>query len=665
MYLLKEFNLLPFALLCLLWGAGGWLALVRTFDLPERERSLIGFGLGLVISNWLVNFLARIMPFSLAGWLAAGLTLVAGLALAWPLEEEYLHRFVRSWRQWLLVAILAFLFTLIGRGLSIYDDFQNLPMTSLIATGEVPPNFPLASEMKYGYHYFLLLLAAQFLRLSGAAPWTAVDLARGLVLALTLTLGSLWAWRLTGQRLSAIGAGLFMAFAGGLRWVLFLLPPSLLEKISAKVTLIGSAASSAPSLKELLTSTWLTSASPGIPFPAAFVSGVDEPFVMLHNGYGASHLLILVLMLMLGNWGKKVWVWETMMAILFASLALANEAAFALIFLGGVLTVLLWIVFYGRKERTSFPLVLLATAAAAGILTLFQGGFITNAASGWIAGKAGQSASVLRVEFDLIPPALLSAHLGSLNLLEPWGLVAALVETGLVIFTLPWVLAWGWHAMRNEQWFAAAAAGSTLFGILSVFVRYTGGAGETATTRLFEHSLQIAKILAVPLMWNWLANKKDATREIAIAVATMACLSGFVLFGVEVSAAQKPVYSDYLTSLDAQFYSKYWDKLEPKALVFDPRPSRAPTVFGRYNNAATWWINSATGEWLALMQNPDPRAVRAAGYHYMYYHRFFWEQHSDALNRECARVVEQIDDIHAASNSPGDFRRLVDIHGCQ
>lgn len=636
--------------------------LIRTFDIPERERGLLGFGVGLVVSNWLVNFFARLMPFSSACWLAAGLTLAGGIALAWPLEKGYIGKWIQNWRQWLLVAVLTFLFTLIGRGLSIYDDFQNLPMTSLIATGEVPPNFPLASNMRYGYHYFLLLLAAQFLQTANAAPWTAVDLARGLVLALTLTLGGLWAWRLTGQRLSALLAGLFLAFAGGVRWMLFLLPPSLLDKISAQVTLIGSAASSAPTLKDLLTSVWLTSASPGIPFPAAFVSGVDEPFVMLHNGYGASHLLLILLMLMLGNWGKKAWPWGIIMAVLFASLAMANEAAFALIFLGGVLAILLWIVIYARKEgKAALPIPLLAAATAAGVLTLFQGGFITNAIAGWFR----PAASVLRVEFALIPPALLSAHLGSLNLLGLSGLTAAVVETGLVVFALPWILAWGWKAIHERQWFAAAISGSTLFGILSVFIRYTGGAGETATTRLFEHSLQITKILAVPLIWNWLHGKKDYIKEIAIIAAITTCLSGFVLFGVEVSAMQKPVYADYLTSLDAQFYAKYWNKLEPGVLVFDPKPSRAPTVFGRYNNAATWWINAATDEWVALMQNPDPHAVRKAGYGYMYYHRFFWEEHQNVLDQECARVMEQIDDIHSASNSPGDFRRLVDIRGCQ
>lgn len=665
MYLFKEFQILPFLLLCLLWGIGGWLMIRRAFDLPERERSLVGLGIGLVIGNWLVNFLVRVLPFAFASWLSAALTIALGVALAWPLQREYVYKFIQHWRQWLALAALTLLFTLIGRGLSIYDDFQNLPMVSLIATGEVPPKFPLASKMSYGYHYFLLLLGAQFLRLAGAAPWTAVDLARGLVLALTLMLGGLWAWRLTGQRLTAILAALFMAFAGGLRWALFLFPPSLLDKLSEQVTLIGSAASSAPTLKELLTSNWLTSASPGIPFPAAFVSGVDEPFVMLHNGYGASHLLIILLMLMLGGWQKKAWQWSGIMAVLFACLALANEVAFALIFAGGALTILLWLILVTKKEKSALPLPLFAAAAGGGMIALFQGGFITTALVGWLARSGGGNASILKVEFALVSPALLSAHLGSLDLFRPLQLTAALLEAGLAFFVLPWVLLWGWKAMKEQRWFAAALAASTLFGVLSVLIRYTGGAGETATTRLFGHSLQVAKILAVPLLWTWLSGKRDIFKEIAILAGVLACISGIVLFGAEVSAMQRPVYSDYLTSLDAQFYNKYWDRLEPGALIFDPKSSRAPTVFGRYNNAATWWINSATDEWIGLMKNPDPYAIHAAGYDYMYFHRSFWEEHQSLLDISCVEVIEQIDDIHSASNVAGDFRRLARISNCK
>ncbi len=32
---------------------------------------------------------------------------------------------------------------MIGRGLGIADDFQNLPLTSLLAAGDIPLHFPL------------------------------------------------------------------------------------------------------------------------------------------------------------------------------------------------------------------------------------------------------------------------------------------------------------------------------------------------------------------------------------------------------------------------------------------------------------------------------------------------------------------------------------------
>ena len=66
MYLFNELQVLSLLLLFLLWGIGGWLLTLRCFDLEPHERGLIGLGLGLVIANWLGNFLARVLPLPLA-----------------------------------------------------------------------------------------------------------------------------------------------------------------------------------------------------------------------------------------------------------------------------------------------------------------------------------------------------------------------------------------------------------------------------------------------------------------------------------------------------------------------------------------------------------------------------------------------------------------------
>ncbi len=90
MYLFGELQIIPLLLLFLLWGVGGWLMTIRWFDLEPGERGLIGFGIGMVIANWMGNFLARILPMSIAFWCAALLTLVLGILSVWPLNRELL-----------------------------------------------------------------------------------------------------------------------------------------------------------------------------------------------------------------------------------------------------------------------------------------------------------------------------------------------------------------------------------------------------------------------------------------------------------------------------------------------------------------------------------------------------------------------------------------------
>src|SRR5512134_367314 len=156
MYLLSELQVIPLVLLFLLWGIGGWLMTLRWFDLEAHERGLIGFGLGLIIANWLGNFVARFMPMSLAFWLSAVLTVALGLLAAWPLDRElFAERRQPQWFTWLLLIIAAFVFTLIRRGLGMLDESQNFPSISLMATGDIPPHLPGAPEVSYGYHYFL------------------------------------------------------------------------------------------------------------------------------------------------------------------------------------------------------------------------------------------------------------------------------------------------------------------------------------------------------------------------------------------------------------------------------------------------------------------------------------------------------------------------------
>src|SRR5574339_652915 len=155
------------------------------------------------------------------------------------------------------------------------DDFQNMPTISIMAAGDIPPHVPGVPDLRYGYHYFLILLGVQFMRVASAPPWTALDLARGLTLALAVFLTGLLAWRLTRNKTVAWISAVFYALASGTRWLLLLLPGTLLQRISSELTLIGSGSDTASNLFEALARNWSVAGNGPIPFPFAFVNGAN------------------------------------------------------------------------------------------------------------------------------------------------------------------------------------------------------------------------------------------------------------------------------------------------------------------------------------------------------------------------------------------------------
>ena len=215
------------------------------FRLRRGETAMVGIGLGLVIQVWLANALAHVLTALIAFWLSSALVALAGIIAAVHFRAPLEFRL--SVAQWVTLLALTALFVAIGRGLGIFDDYQNLPTVSLMAAGDVPPHFALNPSLRFGYHYALLLFAAEIMRLGNLFPWSALDVARGFSLALPLVLAGLWGYRLTGSRPAALMTGCLVAFAGGARWLLLLLPPAWLDRMSASVTLIGSAAASATS----------------------------------------------------------------------------------------------------------------------------------------------------------------------------------------------------------------------------------------------------------------------------------------------------------------------------------------------------------------------------------------------------------------------------------
>lgn len=666
MYLFNELQVIPLLLLFLLWGLGGWLMTLRWFDLEPHERGFLGLGLGLVVANWLSNFIARWIPMPDAFWVAALLTLGLGLISSWPLKREWFFPTAKlQWGKWLLFIGTVFIFTLIGRGLGMLDDFQNLPLSSLMATGDIPPHFPGSPDTRFGYHYFLILLSVQFMRVASTGPWTALDLARGVTLVLPMAFTGLLAWRLTHHRSVAWVATFFAGFAGGTRWLLLLLPGSLLNRISSELTLIGSGRATADTLIDALSSSWQVSGSGPIAFPFAFVNGITSPALMAHNGFGGSAgLIILLLFLLAGR--QRVWQAGIPLTILTASIALANEANFALLYLGILLIAVFWVIQNRSIQPPRSAWFWIIVFILAGILVLIQGGYISEVLYERLFASTAESGSYFEGGFVIVPPTVISSHLGRLSLFNPLQLLVALIEMGPMILALPLALRWGYKAFREEQWFQAAMIASALPSMLSIFLEYRGNAGLSATTRLFGNMFFGCGALGVSLVWLWLQQQAEWVRNLTYGLGAMTILGGVVLFAVELIAIPHPVYSDYLTDMDATFYEQYWDRLSPASTwVFDPEPSRGMALFGRQTNALIGW-GVETPAFKAWVENPDPYQLQAAGYGYIYADKDFWKQYSGQLNQPCVNVLKTVE---GAKLSHGDmipdFRQLADISTCK
>jgi hypothetical protein len=636
----------------------------------RHESVLIGVSFGLISATWLSNLLAQVIPVPMAFWLAALILLLGGLSASQPWRHpgalaDELKRAI-PWMTWLL--ILVFVFTMAGRGLAIFDEFQTIPLVSLLAAGEIPPRFVLSPEIHFGYHYFLLLIAAQVMRLGDVFPWLALDFARAIVLALTVLLGALWAYRLTRRTPVAYLTAIFLIFSTGARWLMLLFPSGLLDRLSESIQLIGSGAASGATLREALISPWKIEGAGPFPFPFAFADGISHPFVMTYNGIGTTAVLILVLLVLIADRRKNT-LGTSLLVIPISALALANEVPFGLLFLGFIGVLVLHLV-RTREWKLKPDLVpWLVILFAAGVIALVQGGIFTDMARSLLGRFSGQAAeSFYSNEFTVVwPPEVISIHLGRLVLSNPLHLIAALLEYGPVLLVLPLIGVVLWKAIRRGQWGQAAFWMSGLAALAALFVVYTGSAGISSTTRILEGTINICKLGFVPLLWLWTRAKRPALHVGALSLGMIAILGGLVHFGVSITAAAKPVSTFFITDMDSKILASHWNRVEPEALVFGSDPIAGVTVLGRYSNSSLSWGQSRP-EWDRLVVAPDPYALRAAGFSYVYYDIAYWEQlpelYQEALVSSCVKQVDRVDGFRSEKDYRKDFRILLDITSC-
>lgn len=666
----KLLDVLPLAFWAITWTLGGWLIAAHGFHLRPGERSLIGFALGMVLEAWLANLLGHWLSLLSAVWSSAFLVLFLGIAFAWPLSKSKIREVIRfSIPQWVIFGLLVLIFTAVGRGLAIFDDYQNLPVTSLMAAGDVPPHFPLDPQMPFDYHYLLLWIAAQIMRLGALSPWVAQDLSRGFTLALALTLIYFWAKRLTGNRSVSLFTTMFAALAGGTRWLLLLLPSFMTAPLNANIHLIGTGADSGSNLYAALISKWNMEGGGPVPFPFAFVNGIYSPLVIHWNGICDIPLVILLLLLLTyRRWNG----WRSIMVTiaLLAALALANEVWLGVLGIACLIIVIIEVIRHRTFRLSKKLLALLVALTVAGMIALVQGGVLTGVARNiWERfGGFSQSTYYSYSITPLWPPTILSTHLGFLSLGNFYQLLVALFEIGPILLGLPFILAWGVKMWKAGHWYETALILGAVLGLATMFINVSVNTGETASVRMFGAIFNLASIYTLPLVWVWAHRRRDWVKLSAITLIAITMLGGIVIWGVEMIAGADPVYSYFLNNLDARMTANYWDRLEPGALIFDPKPPRAPTIFGRFTDSTISW-GHAKPEWSALVVTPDPFKLRAAGFSYVYWDKDYWDGLNSAqqvlFQNPCVVLVQQYDGIHGVNDYRKDFRRLLDIRACR
>ncbi len=652
--------LLPLAITCLLWATGGWLIASAAFRLDPGERVVVGAGTGLAIHLTAANLLAHVMPSGTAFAVSAILVFVLGLGLCLRHRTGCDPSDVRrAWLQLVAWAALALVFTLIARGLGILDDRKNLALISLMANGNIPPPFYMDAATPFKYHYGSQLLGAELMSLGGMTPWSAFDGSKGILGGLAILLSWHLGRRLTHRAAGGYAMAALMVFGSGVRWLLLLAPSGWVAAASETIQLWGSGADTASNLAAALNSTWTVSGGPPVGIPFAFVNGMNEPLVLgIQAGTAPLARALLFLLLLTLRRDRSAWamlVWTSTLALL----ALTWETDF-LVYGGTLLGIAVWLRFRrGGKHLGRSLKWAAASVAAAGLISLVQGGTLTEIARGALGWGAGNGAGLGGFSLRW-PPAIISAHLGELHPERPYELMVALAEAGPVLIAIPLSLI----LLRRSGWrryeLATLAVSAPLAALIPCVVAY---AVDRDITRFTTYAFVAWFVLAVPVVWILARRLRGrAILPVGILGGAASILGGVVIFGALLSAVGTSVFSEAIAPVDAAMTREVWGKLDPQAMVLDSHPYRAVIVTGLRTQSTTVDFEPYP-VWSTLVAQPDPAAIAAAGFRYAYVDSLWWRAMSGEEQASFgAGCVVEVASSHDEGQN-GD-RRLFDLQAC-
>lgn len=660
---------LPWLLIAALWITGGWLLVTHAFRLDKRERVISGIGLGLITYLWTVNILGHWLPAQYAFTSAGILIFLIGAASTWKSKAPIIDlKDLKVWKVLLIGLILITVFVRIGKGISLFDEHKNLSLISTMAAGNIPPRYFMNSLINYAYHYGFQLLGASLMQIGGLTPWSAFDLSKALIGTLAVLLSYLIGRRYTNSELGGIVLAGALLFATGTRYLLLFLPPTFLQSIDPLIELQGSAAELGVSFSGTLTQPWVVDGGPPLPFPFAYMNGITSwpLFVAAQAGPSALAFSIFLTIWLLHDRTQGV-ISIFALSILFALWALSWETSYALFVAGwGVITIYQIWKHRDRRKVTPVHIALLISIP----LAVIQGGIITEMVRSLLLptsaagiGEELLTSTSLGGFFFRWPLAIVSSHLGSLEIFNPPKLLVGLFEIGPLIFFAPWITLWSWKKFRSGDAFLGALIISTWVGFsVPILIGYKA---DRDITRLMAYALQTWLILFVLMLWDLAPRLNTTLRSVFALGAAGMIFGGLIITGSALTAATQGVLPYQFISLDAQASSEWWDELPQDSEVFDPATWRSAALFGRLNRTSyTANVFAVSDETKALRSTPSVDSVLSAGYSYMYVDENWWEAFPEAsrssLSQPCVRVLSKHED-----SSSGKFRMLLDLNACR
>lgn len=654
--------------LCAIFALGGWLTVRQAFHLRSSERLVAGSAAGFILFISFANLLARVFPLTTAFWLASLLVLALGVASGlvsrrrpWLPASD-----LRAWPSLVAVALIGVVFTLILRGLAIFDDHYHLPLVSVMAAGNIPPRFPLDPSQHLAYHYGLHVFAAGAMRVGGLFPWSAWDLARGVAIAASVVLGWVWTHRMTQSRPAALLGSMLLLLGGGARWLLLFLPAQVLNRIGSSLTPQASATATGPTLALELVRPWQVGGAGPIPYPFAYANGMFGSLGMAFGGSGALPAMTILLLLLLATRQRLNWPAVLTVGVIFGSLGLSAEHLFV-IALGGVVCAMAVYSLARRRADTTIQASMLSqwgwVLGLAVILAVTQGGFLTETLRDYVARVLGQSYAIVQTDYQGFslrwPPILFSGHLGPLSILNGGQLVVLLAEAGPALLLAPVAVAIVIARRRKRDIFIQGLLIGSIVSFLVPMVLEYGL--EFDITRLTALALWVWLVLAFPFLWRRVHHSQVTLKAIAGIAYGITVFGGAILLGINLLAIGTPTTTTFLRYGEGKLARRLWNRLDPNAQILDRVPERAVTLFGRASRAMKD-VYHRYPDWEALIADPDPVKVAQAGYSYIYLDRSWAESIAAAqgilTDRKCVQVVDTL------TYRDGDYRYLLDVRQC-